>query len=237
MNAAIVRLALRSLLGRPRVLVLVCLSLALLGLAVLIRVTTTGQPDPTGAPVNLVQAFGIGVVIPVITLMGTTTLVTSEIDDGSIIYLLSKPVARSAIVASKMVVVLGSTVLFAVAPMTLSALVMVGTSGGLWWGALLGGAVSAIAYTGAFAVLALLVKRSITGCVIYWLVWESLLATTLAPAQYLSAGAYGRSVLHAAADLTAHPPVWFALPAAGLVLVAGGVAAGRALARTTISEI
>lgn len=237
MNAAVVGLAARSLLGRARVLVLLAMSTALLALALLARLAAAGPLDPTGAPLELVRTFGIGVVVPVVALIGTTTLLTSEIDDGSIIYLLSKPVPRWVIVASKMLVILASSLVFAVLPMGLAALLMVGTDGGLWWGALLGGAVSATAYTGAFAILALVVKHSITGCLLYWLVWEALLTTTLKPAQFLSARAFGGSVTHEVLDLTAHPPAWFAVIAAVVVLVAGALLAGWRLARTTISEV
>lgn len=237
MNAAVFRLALRSLLGRSRVIVLMAMSAALVLLAVIIRVAPTGQLEATGAPLDLVRTFGIGVVVPIVTLIGTTTLLTSEFDDGSIIYLLSKPVPRGAIVASKMLVILASSMVFAVLPMALAALIMVGTDGGLWWGALLGGTVSAVAYTGAFAVLALLVKRSVTGCLLYWLVWEALLTSVLSPAQYLSARAYGGSVTHAAMGLEAHPAAWFAVVAAVVVLVAGAFFAGWRLARVTISEV
>ena len=65
------------------------------------------------------------------------------------------------------------------------------------------GTVSAIAYTGAFALLALLVKRSVTGCLLYWLVWEALLTSVLDPAEYLSARAFGGSILHAGLGLEA----------------------------------
>lgn len=237
MNAAIIGLAARSLLGRARVLVLLAMSVALIGLSVLIRLASSGPLDPTEGPLDLVRTFGIGVVVPVVALIGTTTLLTSEIDDGSIIYLLSKPVPRWVIVASKMLVILTSSLVFAVLPMGLAALIMVGTDGGLWWGALLGGAVSAAAYTGAFAILALIVKHSITGCLLYWLVWEALLTTILRPAQFLSARAFGGSVTHEVLGLAAHPPVWFAGLAAVVVLVAGTLLAGWRLARTTISEV
>ncbi len=237
MNAAVIGLAARSLLGRARVLVLLAMSAALLALALLIRLSAPDPLSPTDVPLDLVRTFGIGVVVPVAALIGTTTLLTSEIDDGSIIYLLSKPVPRWVIVASKMLVILTSSLAFAVLPMGLTALIMVGTDGGLWWGALLGGAVSAAAYTGAFAILALVVKHSITGCLLYWLVWEALLTTTLRPAQYLSARAFGGSVTHEVLGTTAHPPVWFAILAAVVVLVAGALLAGWRLGRTTISEV
>jgi ABC-2 type transport system permease protein len=237
MSPAIIRLAVRSLLGRARVLVLAAMALALVGLAVAIRLAPTGALDPSGAPLDLVRTFGIGIVVPVVTLIGTTTLITSEIDDGSIIYLLSKPLPRWVIVASKMLVILGSSLVFAVVPMALAALLMVGTDGGLWWSALLGGTTSAVAYTGAFTLLAIMVKRSVTGCLLYWLVWEALLTTVLRPAQYLSARAYGGSVTHAAMGLAAHPAAWFAVVAAVVVLVAGAALAGWRLARVAISEV
>lgn len=47
MNAAVVGLAARSLLGRARVLVLLAMSTALLALALLVRLAATGPPDPT----------------------------------------------------------------------------------------------------------------------------------------------------------------------------------------------
>jgi ABC-2 type transport system permease protein len=236
MSPAIIRLALRSLLGRVRVLVLVAMAGALLGLALLIRLAPTGPLDPTGGPLDLVRTFGIGVVVPVVTLIGTTTLITSEIDDGSIIYLLSKPIPRWVIVASKMLVILASSVLFAVVPMALAALIMVGVDGGLWWSALLGGTVSAIAYTGAFALLALVARRSVTGCLVYWLVWEALLTNVLSPAQYVSARAYGTSLVHAATGVDAHPATWFAAVASVVALAAGSLLAGWRLTRVTISQ-
>lgn len=237
MNPAIIRLALHSLLGRHRVLVLVAMASALMALALLIRLAPTGGLEPSGGPLDLVRVFGIGVVVPVVVLIATTTLITSEIDDGSIIYLLSKPVPRWVIVASKMLVIVASALVFAVLPMGLAALIMVGTEGDLWWSALVGGSISAVAYTGAFTLLALLVKRSVTGCLLYWLVWESLLTSVLSPAQYLSARAYGGSITHAAMGLEAHPAAWFAVVAAVVVLVAGAALAGWRLARVTISEV
>lgn len=234
--SAIVRLAVRSLLGRARALVLLALTLSLLGLALLVRLAG-GDLDPGGAPLTLVTAFGIGVVVPVATLLGTTTLISSEVDDGSIIYLLSKPVPRRAIIAGKASVILASALLFAAVPMALAALIMVGSAGHLWWGALLAGVTASVAYTGVFTLLTTLFKRSAMGCLLYWLIWESLLTTVLRPAEWLSAGAYGESVVRATVGLQAHPPVWFAILASAVALVLGIVLAGQRLARTTISEV
>ena len=235
--SAIIRLAVRSLLGRARVLVLLALALSLLGLAMVIRLVGGDDLAADGSPLTLVTTFGIGVVVPVATLLGTTTLISSEVDDGSIIYLLSKPVPRWAIIAGKAAVILASSVAFAAIPMALAALIMVGTAGDLWWGALLAGVTAAVAYTGAFTLLTTVVKRSAMGCLLYWLIWEALLTSVLKPAQYLSARAYATTVLHEVMGQEAYPAVWFAVPAALVVLVAGALLAGWRLSRTTISEV
>ena len=89
----------------------------------------------------------------------------------------------------------------------------------------------------AVTLLAIVDKRSVTGRLLHWLVWEALLTTVLRPAQYLSARAYGGSVMHAAMGLDAHPAAWFAVVAAVVVLVAGAALARWRLARVAISEV
>ncbi|GAB3581977.1 ABC transporter permease [Calidifontibacter terrae] len=239
MNLPILKLAIRSLFGRARVMMLVAFPIVLLVLAVIIRLTASGEVAVNEGPLVLVRTFGIGIVVPVVALTATTTLINSEFDDGSIIYLLTKPLSRLSIIASKAVVVLASTLLFAVLPMAAAALVLVGTRDDLWLGALLGGLTSSAAYAGIFTVLATLFNRSLVGCLVYWLVWEASLTSLISPAAWLSARAWGSSVLHAVADVheKVHPPVWFGVVAA-LICLAGGVAvAARRLSATTISEV
>lgn len=239
MNLPILRLAVRSLFGRARALLLVAFPIALLGLAGIISLSVSGDLNPDEAPLALVRTFGIGIVVPVVALTATTTLINSEFDDGSIIYLLTKPVSRLSIIASKAVVVLGSTLLFAVVPMALAALLLVGTEGDLWLGALLGGMTSCIAYAGIFTLLATLFNRSLVGCLVYWLVWEASLTSLISPASWLSARAWGSSVIHAVADVhhSVHPPAWFGFGAAVVCLAGGVVVAARRLSATTISEV
>lgn len=238
MNAAILRLSCRSLLGRARVLVLLGIPLALIALAVLLR-AAGGEQTPQGVPLNLVRTVGLGVVVPVVTLLGITTLVTSETDDGSILYLLSKPIPRISIIATKVAVVLASAALFAALPMAGAMLIMVGTAEGVWLGAVIAAVVSSVAYAGIFVALAMLVKRSLIGCLLYWLVWEATISALIAPARWLSARAYGNSLLDWLIGTDAHstPPAAAAVVAPVLVLIAGVAFAGRRLARSTLAEI
>lgn len=239
MNTAILRLAVRSLFGRARAVLLFVIPLLLVALAALIQVANSGAADPAREPLVLIRTFGIGIVVPVVALIATTTLINSEFDDGSIIYLLTKPVSRFSIIATKAFVVLGTTLVFAALPMMVAAVVMVGTQDDLWLGALLGGVVSSVAYTGIFIALATLLTRSLVGCLVYWLVWEASLTSLISPTAWLSARAWGSSVLHAVADVGVkpHPPAVFGAIAAVVVLAGGVALAGRRLSHTTISDV
>ncbi|MCG8656138.1 MULTISPECIES: ABC transporter permease subunit [unclassified Yimella] len=239
MNIPILRLAVRSLFGRARAILLFLIPALLLLLATLIRVADGDTLSPGDAPLVLVRTFGIGIVVPVVALMATTTLINSEFDDGSIIYLLTKPVSRLSIIATKAFVVLLCTLVFAAVPMMIAALIMVGVQDDLWLGALLGGVTASVAYAGIFTTLATLLNRSVVGCLVYWLVWEASLTSLISPAAWLSARAWGTSVLHSVAEVgqKVHPPVWFGLIAAVLCLIGGVLIAGRKLSHTTISDV
>ncbi len=237
MSTPIIRLALRSLFGRSRVWLLIALPVVLIGLGAVLRSATTGMSLDDKA--TYLQVFGVGIVVPVVTLLATTTLINSEFDDGSIIYLLTKPVSRLTIIASKAVVVLGTALACAAIPMAIAALVLAGGGGGLALGSLAAGVVAAAAYVGIFIALATVMKRSVLGCLLYWLIWESTISGLIGPVKWLSARSWGDSVLHAASQLAGETPVPVAYAvAAGAVALAGGVAlAGRRLASMTLSEV
>ncbi|MBC7461588.1 MAG: ABC transporter permease, partial [Thermoleophilia bacterium] len=132
MNAVVVRLTLRSLLGARRVLVPAGLPLVLLGLAVLVRVFAGGD-DVISAAVVLV--FGLGTVTPLLGLIAGTGSIGPEIGDGSIIYLLAKPLRRGSIVASKLVTASIVAVLFAALPTYAAGVILTGDFAGLAWAA------------------------------------------------------------------------------------------------------
>ena len=57
-------------------------------------------------------------------LLATTGVLAPEIDDGSIAYLLAKPVSRHTIVRSKLTVAAGCVLAFAVLPVLVAGLVL-----------------------------------------------------------------------------------------------------------------
>lgn len=239
MNNAILRLGLRSLFGRARVWLMIAMPIIMLALAAVIRAASTGGDNDTSAE-GFLRVFGVGIVVPIVALIATTTLINSEFDDGSIIYLLTKPISRVSIIASKAVIVLGAGIVFAAVPMLLAGFLIVGGSSQVAVAAFLGGVVATIAYVGIFTALATTMKRSIIGCLLYWLIWESTISSLLSPVKWLSARSWGNSVIQQVAtafdDGKPPVPMTYAVLAALIVCVAGIALAGQRLASMTISE-
>jgi ABC-2 type transport system permease protein len=90
MNTTIARLAVQSLVGQRRGIVLAVLPVVLVLLALAVALLTEG---PTAYEV-IVGGLGFGLVLPLVALLVTTGVLGPEIDDGSIVYLLSKPISR-----------------------------------------------------------------------------------------------------------------------------------------------
>lgn len=239
MNPTILRLGLRSLFGRARVWLVIAMPVILVALAVVLRLSARDGMDQDSAE-NFLRIFGIGIAVPVIALIATTTLINSEFDDGSIIYLLTKPISRVAIIASKAVIVLGAGVVFGALMMFVAGLLMVGGDGRVAVAALVGGAVSTIAYVGIFTALATTMKRSVIGCLLFWLIWESTISSLFSPVKWLSARAWGNATVQHIANVPGDGkpgvPLAYAVIAAVIALAAGVALAGQRLASMTISE-
>jgi ABC-2 type transport system permease protein len=183
MNATIARLTMSTLLGKRRALFLVVLPALLLGFAVLAR--WLAGPDPR-VSAGLLQSFALGTTVPLLGLIAGTGVIGSEIDDGSIIYILSKPVSRPVIVLTKLLVSIACLVAFAAIPIVVAGLVMVGLDDGMAVGFGMGAVVAGIAYSALFLLLAVVTKHAVVFGLIYALIWESMIGSFVPGAQMLS---------------------------------------------------
>ncbi|QAY62777.1 ABC transporter permease [Xylanimonas allomyrinae] len=172
MNLVVMQLTSRALLGRRRSLLLLILPLVLLALAALVRWTADGAPEVSA---SVTSDFAIGTALPLLCLLIGTGVIGPEIDDGSIVYLLAKPVPRWRILVSKLAVALAATVVLAVLPIVVGT-ALAGDDGlrlttAFGVGALLAG----IAYTTIFVALSTVTRNAVVVGLLYALVWESLL--------------------------------------------------------------
>jgi ABC-2 type transport system permease protein len=247
-NTTVASLTSRSLLGRRRTVVLLLLPLALLGLCVLARILGSLNPDIAreldGAlPAHLLAAFGIAILMPLLTLIAGTGAIGPEIDEGSIVYLLAKPISRHSIVVTKLLVAFLVVVAFGVVPIFVAGIVLTGKVGEVTLAFTIGALVAGAAYSSLFLLLAVVTRNAVVVGLIYALVWESLVGGLVPGAQALSVQQWSLAVVQqvlggSARRLEVQSPVGFgtAVILLALVAIAATFYAGRRLQTLRISE-
>jgi ABC-2 type transport system permease protein len=183
MNATVAQLTGRSLLGRRRAWLLLALPVVLLGLAVVVRALAGQGAD---VAVGLLGGFALATLVPLLGLIAGTGAIGAEIDDGSIVYLLSKPLSRFSIVNTKFAVAAAVTVVFGAVPTFVAGLVLAGTTDGLALAYAVGALVAGVAYSALFLLLAVLTRQAVVAGLLYALIWESLVGNFVPGAQALS---------------------------------------------------
>ena len=189
-HPTVARLTYRALLGRRRALVLCALPGLLLVIAVAIR-ALSGADDETTAAV--LGGFALPTMVPLIGLIAGTGAIGPEIDDGSIVYLLAKPLKRPSIVVTKFVVATGVTLAFGAVPTLVAGLVL-GGDGRLAVAFAAGAAASCVAYSALFLLLGVVSRHAVVLGLVYALVWESLVGSVVAGARTLSVQQWGTAV-------------------------------------------
>ncbi|GGQ18982.1 ABC transporter permease [Actinomadura coerulea] len=162
----------RAMLGRKRALLLLGLPLLLLVLAVALKVTGNDDLDVSA---NVLQKFGLATLLPLLALIAGTGVIGPEIDDGQIMYVLTKPIPREVIVLTKLVVAIVLVTAFAAVPTLLAGLILTGTTAQLTPAFAVGVLVGGVVYSAVFVALAVASRNAVTIGLLYALVWESLL--------------------------------------------------------------
>jgi ABC-2 type transport system permease protein len=195
-NATVAAITWRAMLGRRRALLLLALPSVLLILAGILRLT--GVAD-TGNARGVLSGLALGTLVPLLGLIIGTGVIAPEIDEGTIIYLLSKPVGRPTIVLTKLVVAIGCAALFAALPTLLAGLIMVGTEEGLAVAYAVGALIGSVAYCAVFLLLGVVTRHAVVIGLLYALLWESLIGGYVPGARTLSIQQWAVSVTGALA--------------------------------------
>jgi ABC-2 type transport system permease protein len=227
-SRTIVRLGVRSIFGHWRGALLFVLPLVLLGLSILVR-ALVGQ-DERGAEHTL-YGLGLVVTVPLVALLATSGLLAPEIDDGSISYLLAKPISRYTIVVSKLVVAITCVLLFGSVPMLVAGLIVRTDTPSMAVGFAVGSLVGGIAYCAVFALLSVLTRHAVVIGLIYLLIWEGLLGGLLDGVRWLSVTRWSGEIVGEIADLSLveNLPLTYAVTAAAVVIAGGTWLTGRRL--------
>ena len=181
---ALVGVTLRALVGRRRTLLIGLLGALPVLVALLIRIGG-GRPDAA----EVLDTLVIRTVLPLVALVLGTAVLGSEIEDGTLIFQLLKPVARWRIAIAKTVVAAAATSALVLPPMIITGLLLGGTgtsSIGLAAGFTVAALGGCIAYAVGFAALGLVTSRALIVGLGYTLIWEGVLAGILEGTRFLS---------------------------------------------------
>ncbi|WCN80754.1 ABC transporter permease subunit [Micromonospora sp. LH3U1] len=175
----------RGLFGRRRFLLLLPLPLLLLGLAVLCR-SLGVDPGQWGPPVLV--GLGLAVVLPVVALIIGTGVLGAEIDDGTVVHILTKPLPRWQIVLPKLAVAAGVTAVTVAVPLYVAGVLADSVRLGL--ALAVAAALGALAYSALFLALSLVTRRPVLLGLVYVLIWEGLLGNVVSGTKVLSIQQY-----------------------------------------------
>ncbi|HET9613636.1 MAG TPA: ABC transporter permease subunit [Candidatus Limnocylindrales bacterium] len=186
----------RALLGRRRSLLMLLLAGAPVLLALLVRLG--GRGSTGSALVPTLEGLLVTTILPLVALVFGTAALGSELDDGTGVHILTKPIPRWAIVVPKLVVAGGLTAILLAASTLLTGILLGGgTSHALevTVAFAVAIAVGSFVYTAIFLALSAATSRGLLIGLGYSLLWEGLLAGALPGTQLLSVREYVRGIV------------------------------------------
>ncbi|MDQ3691891.1 MAG: ABC transporter permease [Chloroflexota bacterium] len=226
MISTLASLTFRGLLNRRRTLLLGLLSALIVVVAVVYRLGSPADGEGLDFTGRLLANFGVAVLLPLVAVIIGTAALGSEIDDGTIVYLLAKPIQRSVIVLVKLAVAWLVTALLVTLPILLAGLIGSGGDPGLGIGYGAAALFGALEYTAVFLALSLVTSRALVIGLAYVVVWEGVVAGLFAGTRIVS---IRQHVLAVADALTGEVAVTAEL-ALGTGLVVGGIVTIAAIA-------
>ena len=185
MTAALLTITLRALLSRRRTLLLALVGALLVLATVLYRLSSPSEADSLVVMHGLLGDFGLGVLLPLVAVIVATASIGSELDDGTIVYLLAKPIPRWRIVLVKLVVAWLLVVLL-VMPAIVAAALIGYPDASLAVGYAAAATFGALEYTAVFLALSLVTSRALIIGLAYVVVWEGVVAGLFAGTRVLS---------------------------------------------------
>ncbi len=214
--ATIANVTLRALLGRRRTLLMLLVAGAPVLLGLIVRANGPRPESLVGALDGLI----ITSVLPIVALIFGTAALGSELDDGTAVHILTKPIPRWVIVVPKLLVAAGLTALMIV-PSTILAGILIGGTGsrelGITFAFALAALIGSFVYVAIFVALSAATSRGLVIGLGYSLLWEGILAGALPGTQLLSVREYLRGII---STIGPHDTLTSVVGAQGFVLAA-----------------
>jgi ABC-2 type transport system permease protein len=231
-TAAVFRLILRTQVTKGRAAALGVVGL--LGILLGVAIGRSDDFDRLDVAHGFIGGYGLGLLVPLTALVFAAAALGDPAEDGTLVYLWHRPIARWRIVVAAAAAALCIAVPFAVVPTAIAA-AATGYGGSLVRGAIVSSLLATAAYSGIFLCLGLLVRRALAWGLAYVVIWEGFVARSSTGPARLSVLVYARSVL---ADVAGHAPPRLASSTGVAVVVLLVVAAlGAALTTWSLRRI
>ena len=198
MNGTIAQLTLSTLLRKWRGILLALLPLTMLGLSAFLA-AVVGEADVAE---GLLGGLNLTTVVPLVALIIGTGAISTEVDDGSIGYLLTKPVKRGLIISTKYIVAICAALVFAAVPTAIAAIILTGEFGAVATSYTIAAAIACVVYCALFLMVGVVSKQAVMIGLLYILLWEGLICGIVEGARVLSVKYWATSIASTTADTT-----------------------------------
>ena len=185
----IARVTLRALLGRRRTILMLLLAAVPILVGLLVRAYSDGIGE-VAAPLD---GLVVRIVLPLIALVFGTAALGMELEDGTGVHLLTKPISRWQIIVAKTFVAGTLTAALIVPSTVISGLLMGGFNSAaieVTFAFALANIVGSYLYTAIFLVLSVITTRGLIIGLAYALIWEAVVAGLLPGSQIFSVREY-----------------------------------------------
>lgn len=234
MNTVIAGITLRQLLSRRRTLLLLLLGAIVILVSLAVRVG--GQPgEVVSVTARLLSVMGFATLMPLVALIFGTGAIGAELEDGTAVYLLAKPISRATLLLTKLIVAAGCSILLTCLPIFIAGFVGIGGFGdGLVIAFTLAAAIGSVIYAVVFIALSLVTSRALIFGLGYILIWEGLLAGLFAGTRTFSVRQQTLAFADAMTDVSrtifrAELDLPTAVVVAAVIVVGGSILAIRRL--------
>ena len=205
MTRTLISLTLRQLLGRRRAIFLLVLALIPVLVAILYRFGSDhDDPPPVQFAPDLLDTLLLAIVLPITALVFGTAALGAEIEDGTAVHLLTKPIERWRILLVKIGVASAATIALTLPAALITSLIILGGDDphGISAGFVLAVAVGATAYCALFVALSVRTSRALQIGLAYVFVWEAILPSIFDGTRWVSV----RQYMLGLADLVSSAP-------------------------------
>lgn len=236
-------LTLRQLIFRKSTLLLVALAAIPVLIAVIFEIGNDGETAPEEFAVEVLAVWLVTTtLLPLTSVLFGTSVLGDELEDGTIIYLLTKPVQRWLILLPKIAAAWLLTTALVVASLLISVLIVMGGDGGsIMLGFGVAAAIGALAYAVVFTLLSIATSRALIAGLIFVFIWEGAVTGIFEGVRYFSIRHYTLGIAEWVSDvpsdyLDAYVGGVTALILSGIVIAAGFAYANQRLRRVEIRE-